>query len=78
MNETDGKNDIENAEAADDASKGRVEKERHQRGKMGEEIVLLPENGPGEIEEQGTHLKAEHDDDGSQQAIHEYENSGAI
>jgi len=59
LNEADADKNIENAEATDDAAKRRVEEKQAQRlGQMNKKIVLFPEIGPGEIEEEGAHLQA--------------------
>jgi hypothetical protein len=48
-----------------------VKKERNDRRKVAEKVVLLPEGGPRQIEEQRAHLEAKNNDDGTKEFIHE-------
>jgi hypothetical protein len=72
LNQADADENIKNAEAADDATKRRVKKKQaHRSRKMVKEIVLLPEIGPGEIEEKSAHLQTKDDQDYAQRFVHE-------
>ena len=72
MNQADGNQDIEDAEAADDATKGRVEKKHSQSlWKVDEEIVAFPIVRPREIEKEGAHLQAEDNQDYAKRFVHE-------
>jgi hypothetical protein len=72
LNQADGDEDIEDAEAADDATKGSVEK-KHSQGlrKVSEEIVALPIVGPREIEKERAHLQAEDNQNDAKRFVHE-------
>jgi hypothetical protein len=62
LNHADGDENIKDAEAADDAAERRMEQKQADRhGQMAQEIVLLPEIGPGEIEEKSAHLQTKDD-----------------
>jgi len=72
LNQADGNQDIEDAEAADDATNGSVEK-KHSHGlrKVSEEIVAFPIVRPREIEKEGAHLQAEDNQNNAKRFVHE-------
>jgi hypothetical protein len=61
---------IENAEAADGAAERGMEHDVNERRKMNEKKVLFPKGGPGEIEEQSSHLEANDDQQCTKDAVH--------
>jgi len=62
LNQADSDENIENAEAANDAAKCSVEqKKSHGLRKMREEIVAFPIVRPREIEKESAHLQAKDD-----------------
>jgi hypothetical protein len=72
LNQADADENIEDAEATDNAAEGGVQKKQaHRSRKMVKKIVLLPEIGPGEIEEKSAHLQTKDDQDYAQRFIHE-------
>jgi hypothetical protein len=48
-----------------------MQKDGDENGNVMQEIVLVPINRPRKIQEQGTHLEAEHDQQCAKDAIHE-------
>jgi len=72
LNQADGNQDIEDAEAADDTANGSVEK-KHSHGlwKVSEKIVAFPIVGPREIEKEGAHLQAEDNQNNAKRFVHE-------
>jgi hypothetical protein len=72
LNQADGNQDIEDAEAADDAAKGSVqEKYSHGLRKVNEKIVPFPIVRPREIEKERAHLQAEDNQNDAKRFVHE-------
>ena len=72
MNQADGNQDIEDAEAADDAAKGSVqEKYSHGLRKVSEKIVTFPIVRPREIEKERAHLQAKDNQNDAKRFVHE-------
>jgi len=72
LNQADGNQDIEDAEAADDAAKGSVqEKYSHGLRKVSEKIVTFPIVRPREIEKERAHLQAEDNQNDAKRFVHE-------
>ena len=49
-----------------------MQHKRHQRREMAQEVILFPEGGPGEIQEQRAHFKQQHNRQCTQDSIHSY------
>jgi len=74
LDHADGDENIENAEAADNAAKrGMKEKQADGQRRVAQEVVLLPEIRPWEIQEKRTHLQTKNDQDYAQRFVHERE-----
>ena len=70
-NQIDGQENIENTQTTNGTAEGRMQKDGDENGNVMQEIVLVPINRPRKIQEQGTHLEAEHDQQCAKDAIHE-------
>lgn len=70
-NQMDGQENIEHTETTNGTAKGRMQKDGDESGNVMQEIVLVPINRPGKIQEQGAHLETEHDQQCAKDAIHE-------
>src|SRR5579871_808435 len=72
LNQIDGDEDIENAEATDDAAKRGVQ-EKHANGlrQVREDVIALPKIRPGQVEKERTHLQTKNDKNDAKRFIHE-------
>ena len=72
MNQTDGDENVENSQTADDAAEGSMEKQHSKcLRKMREEIVVLPVVSPWEVEKERAHLQAEDNQNDAKRFVHE-------
>jgi len=73
-NQAKCKENIQQANATDNSSKGRMKNDRHEQGEMTQKIVLFPKSSPREIEQQRTHFNAENYEQRSKNPVHEKRN----
>ena len=59
--ETDREDNVQKAEAADCSTKRRMQNHVPERGVVSQKEILLPEAGPRQIQEQGSHFEAQYD-----------------
>src|SRR5260370_23053835 len=62
--------DVSHAETADGTAEGGMKHDVNERRKMDEKKVVFPEGGPREIEKQGSHFEANHDQQRAEDTVH--------
>ena len=67
----DGQKDIQHAEPAHGAAKGRMKQDGHQRREMAEKVILFPDRSPRQIKQDGPHDTQDHHDYSAEHSIHE-------
>src|ERR1700731_2691038 len=68
--EPEGKQNVQHADSAHHSTKRRVQRDMHERRKVAEKIVFLPECGPRKIEEQSAHLEKKHYQQCAKDSVH--------
>jgi hypothetical protein len=69
-NEAESQEYVQHANAADGSAKRGMKDNVNERRKVVEKEVLFPEGGPRKIEEQGSHLEANDDQQRAEDTVH--------
>ena len=77
-NEAESQEYVQHANAADGSAKRGMKDNVNERRKVVEKEVLFPEGGPRKIEEQGSHLEANDDQQRAEDTVHGYEGIACI
>src|SRR5262245_16376322 len=71
LQQSDRDKNVEHADTAYQATNRRMQRDQHQGREVRQKVVLLPEVGPRQVEQEGSQFKTQYDDDGAQNLIHE-------
>src|SRR5580693_9932918 len=69
-NKAESQKDVQHAETADGAAERGMKHDVNERGEMDQKKIVLPEGRPREIEEQGSHFEANHDQQRAKDTVH--------
>src|SRR5580700_2217667 len=62
--------DDQHTETADGTAEGGMKHDVNERGEKDQKKIVFPEGRPGEIEEQGPHFEANHDQQRAEDTVH--------
>ena len=68
--EPESKQDVQHTDSTHHSTKQRVQRDMHERRKVAEKIIRLPEGGPRKVKEQSAHLEKKHDQQCAKDTVH--------